>query len=213
MTRGTSPFSFSVAARCSVTCARAGFVRTPHGAIETPAFLPVGTRATVKAMNPRQLREQGVQAIMVNAYHLALRPGADTIAKLGQVHCFAGWSGPVMADSGGFQAFSLGDRASFDRDGVSFRSPDGGAELRFTPESVMEMQGTLGADIALPLDVCTPYPATRSQAEQDAALTRNWAVRARSAHSERDQALYGIVQGSVFDDLRRAGAAARSQPR
>lgn len=197
---------FAVEARDPGTAARAGRIRTAHGDIPTPAFAPVGTQAAVKALSPRDLESLGVSVVMSNAYHLSLRPEVETVQALGGLHALAGWKGPMMTDSGGFQVFSLDDRASVDDEGVSFRSHLDGSHRRFTPESVVALQQGLGADLAMPLDVCTPYPASRELAERDLGRTMAWAQRARAAHGGHPQRLYGIVQGSIYPDLRRASA-------
>jgi queuine tRNA-ribosyltransferase len=168
----------------------------------------VGTQGAVKAASPRDLRDLGVQVVMANAYHLAMRPGPATVAALGGLHAMAGWDGPMMADSGGFQVFSLETRRQIDPDGVTFQSHVDGSEHRFTPESVVRLQETLGADLIMPLDVCTPYPVDRRRARADLELTHAWARRSLRAHNRADQLLYGIVQGSTFPDLRAEGARA-----
>ncbi len=194
-----------------LTSARAGILHTPHGLVPTPAFAPVGTQGAVKAVTPRDLGDLGVAIMMVNAYHLAVRPGADTVSALGALHEITGWEGPLMADSGGYQIFSLGKQATFDTDGVTFQSPTDGTSHRFTPESVVALQERLGPDLALPLDVCTPYPASRERAAADMTITHDWARRSREAHGRTDQALYGIVQGSTYADLRAESARTVSQ--
>jgi queuine tRNA-ribosyltransferase len=197
---------FEVAARDAASAARAGLLHTPHGMVLTPAFAPVGTQGAVKAVSPRDLLDLGVPVIMTNAYHLAMRPGAATVEALGGLHRLTGWSGPLMADSGGYQAFSLGDLARLDADGITVQYPLDGSTHRFTPESVVQLQESLGADLVMPLDVCTAYPATREQVERDLNITHRWAERAQAARRRADQALYGIVQGSTFADLRAESA-------
>ncbi len=197
---------FDTHSRDTESLARTGVLYTPHGAIPTPAFAPVGTQGAVKALSPRDLRDLGVEVVMANAYHLAMRPGADTVAALGGLHALSGWNGPLMTDSGGFQVFSLPGASRVDADGVTFKSHIDGSTHRFTPESVVDLQQTLGADLAMPLDVCTGYPATREQAARDLRLTLAWAERSLQAHGRRDQWLYGIVQGSVYADLRAESA-------
>jgi queuine tRNA-ribosyltransferase len=185
--------------------ARAGVIHTPHGQIPTPVFAPVGTQATVKAVSPRELRELGASLILANTYHLYLRPGPDTVADLGGLHGFMGWDGPIMTDSGGFQVFSLAHLRAVDMTGVTFRSHLDGSEHLFTPEKVIEIQEKLGADIILCLDECTE-PLDYDYNVQALERTHHWAERCRAAHTRRDQALFGIVQGGVFADLRRQSA-------
>jgi len=198
--------SFEITDRDAGTRARAGVIHTAHGPLPTPAFAPVGTRGAVKALAPKDLLALGAGVIMSNAYHLAIRPGAETVAALGGLHRLAGWDGPMMTDSGGFQVFSLETKARVDDGGVTFRSHVDGSTHRFSPESVISLQEALGADLVMPLDVCTDYPVPRDVAEAEMRLTHAWAERARRAHTRADQALYGIVQGSVFDDLRAESA-------
>jgi queuine tRNA-ribosyltransferase len=197
---------FEVIARDPASLARAGVIRTAHGPLPTPAFAPVATQGAVKAASPRDLTDLGVHLVMCNAYHLAMRPGSATVADLGGLHRLAGWDGPLMTDSGGYQVFSLASQRDVDADGVTFRSPVDGATHRFTPEGVVEIQAALGADLVMPLDVCTGYPATHAQAAREMDLTHAWAARARRAHTRGDQVLYGIVQGSTYPDLRAASA-------
>ncbi len=185
--------------------ARLGVFTTPHGDIPLPAFAPVGTQATVKTLTPDELHMIGVDLILSNTYHLYLRPGADVIAELGGLHRFMGWDGPILTDSGGFQVFSLAHMRRVDPDGVTFRSHIDGSLHRFTPEVVIHTQELLGADIIMPLDICPP-PDDRQAVEEAVRLTNRWAVRAREAHTRPDQALFGIVQGGIFPDLRREAA-------
>ena len=185
--------------------ARAGLFRTPHGDISTPVFAPVGTQATVKALTPDQLETLGAQLILANTYHLFLRPGDQTVAKIGGLHAFASWSGPILTDSGGFQVFSLAKRRKVDADGVTFRSHLDGSEQRFTPESTIAIQENLGADIIMVLDECAE-PYDRAYNEQAMARTHSWAERCLGAKTRPDQALFGIVQGGVFPDLRQQSA-------
>lgn len=203
------PFSFEILARDPGGLARAGLLRTPHGTLATPAFLPVGTQGTVKGCLPEELRRLGAVALMCNAYHLAVRPGAQNVAALGGLHALADWTGPLMTDSGGFQVFSLAERRTVDADGVSFRSHVNGDALRFTPESVMDLQATLGADLIMPLDVCSPGGADWAQAEKDLNITLAWAERAlASRRKPAEQLLFGIVQGAAHPELRRQSAKA-----
>ncbi len=201
-------FSFTIQATDPHTRARAGILRTPHGEVLTPAFAPVGTQATVKALTPRDVREAGAQLILANTYHLALRPGPDTIARLGGLHRFMGWDGPLMTDSGGFQVFSLADLRSIDDEGVTFRSHIDGSEQRFTPESVMAIQEKLGADLIMPLDECTRGDSSYAENVRALERTHRWAERCLAAKTRDDQALYGIVQGGTFADLRAESARA-----
>ncbi len=198
--------SFEILARASGSDARAGILYTEHGPIPTPAFAPVGTQGAVKALSPRELEAIGVHLLMSNAYHLAMRPGIEIVEDLGGLHALAGWSGPIVTDSGGFQVFSLDDRARVDDEGVTFRSHVDGSRHRFTPESVVALQQALGSDLAMPLDVCSQHPATRQRAEEDLRRTLSWAARARDAHGDHPQLLYGIVQGSTYPDLRQRAA-------
>ncbi|MFN8471238.1 MAG: tRNA guanosine(34) transglycosylase Tgt [Anaerolineae bacterium] len=197
---------FDVLARDVGTWARAGEIRTPHGPIPTPCFAPVGTAASVKGISPRELREIGATLILSNTYHLALRPGPEIVAGQGGLHGFMAWDGPILTDSGGFQVFSLTERRKVTDEGVRFRSHIDGSEHMFSPERVMEIEMLLGADIIMPLDVCPPYPSGREENEEALRLTAAWAKRCQASHSRRDQALYGIVQGGVYPDLRRAAA-------
>ncbi len=186
--------------------ARAGRVTTPHGAFNTPAFMPVGTRASVKALTPEELVEMGAGVILANTYHLFLRPGHEVIRELGGLHKFMNWKGPILTDSGGFQVFSLGKLRKIDEEGVSFASHLDGTRLKLTPESVMEIQSALGSDIIMPLDECTPYPAERGYVESSMRLTHRWAERSKAAFTDPGQMLFGIVQGGMHADLRRESA-------
>ena len=185
--------------------ARAGTITTPHGTLSTPVFAPVGTQATVKALTPDQLESLGASLILANTYHLYLRPGDELIARMGGVHRFMAWDAPILTDSGGYQVFSLADRRSVDTDGVTFRSHLDGSEHRLTPEKAIAVQENLGADIIMALDVC-PKPADRQAVELAAERTHRWAERCLSSQTRTDQALFGIVQGGVFEDLRRQSA-------
>jgi queuine tRNA-ribosyltransferase len=176
---------------------------TPHGTVETPAFIPVGTKAAVKGVLPETLRQIGVQIVLANTYHLALRPGADVVRNLGGLHRMMGWDGPILTDSGGFQVFSLADLRDLTDEGVTFRSHIDGATMALTPESAVAIQNDLGADILMALDVCAPYPCPREEAQEAVRLTLAWAGRCRAAHHRPDQSLWAIVQGGVHQDLRR----------
>jgi len=181
---------------------RVGLLTTPHGTVETPAFIPVGTKATVKGVRPETLRQVGVQIVLANTYHLALRPGANVVRDLGGLHAMMGWDGPILTDSGGFQVFSLATLRRLGDEGVRFRSHIDGAEITLTPESAVAIQNDLGADIIMVLDVCPPYPCPREEAEEAVRLTLAWAERCRAAHRRADQSLWPIVQGGVERDLR-----------
>jgi len=185
--------------------ARAGVFQTPHGNFDTPVFAPVGTQASVKALTPDQLKSLAATLILANTYHLFLRPGDQTIANLGGLHSFAAWPGPILTDSGGFQVFSLTDRRKIDADGVTFRSHLDGSEQRFTPENTIAIQENLGADIIMVLDECS-QPYDREYSEQAMLRTHAWAERCLAAKKRPDQALFGIVQGGVFPDLRMQSA-------
>ncbi len=188
--------------------ARRGRLETSRGPVETPAFMPVGTLGAVKGLTPGMLGACGAEIQLANLYHLALRPGIEVIEELGGLHEFVGWSRPILTDSGGYQVFSLAKMRSLDDDGVTFRSHLDGAELRFTPESVVEMQQRLGVDIAMVLDECSPWPISREDAAASMRLTNRWARRARTAwNGGRGQALFGIVQGSTYLDLREQAVA------
>ncbi|MCW5849536.1 MAG: tRNA guanosine(34) transglycosylase Tgt [Anaerolineae bacterium] len=199
---------FTILARDPTSWARAGEIHTPHGVVPTPYLAPVGTQATVKSLAPRELAELGASLVLANTYHLALRPGPDVIADLGGLHRFMAWDGPLFTDSGGFQVFSLAQLRALTPDGVRFKSHIDGSEHFFSPESVMDIEMKLGADIIMPLDVCPPYPSSREENERALTLTHAWAARCQAAHMRPDQALYGIVQGGVYPDLRRASAEA-----
>jgi queuine tRNA-ribosyltransferase len=214
----------SMSFRFSVThtdgAARAGLVTTPHGTIETPMFMPVGTQGAVKAMTVRMLEDAGAAIILGNTYHLWLRPGAELIARRGGLHRFNGWSRPILTDSGGYQVFSLADRRKLDEQGVEFRSHLDGSRHVLTPERAVEIQACLGSDIAMVLDECPPHPSTREALQSSLALTTRWARRCRARLDELrdgatidgrrptnpDQVQFGIVQGGVYADLRRESA-------
>jgi len=193
-----------------VGTARAGEISTPHGVIQTPVFMPVGTQATVKSLSPDELWGVGAQIILGNTYHLYLRPGAETVAHFGGLHGFMGWNGPILTDSGGFQVFSMAQNRKIDDEGVTFKSHLDGSTHRFTPEMVMRVEEQLGADIIMVLDECTPHPSTHEYNRRAIARTHAWAERCLRAHIESGanakQALFGIVQGSIYSDLRRESA-------
>jgi queuine tRNA-ribosyltransferase len=182
--------------------ARAGTFITPHGTVSTPVFMPVGTNASVKSVSPDELKATNAQIILANTYHLSLRPGADTIAALGGLHQFMGWDWPILTDSGGFQVFSLGHLRTLNDDGVTFRSHIDGSTRTFTPESVQDLQASIGSDIVMPLDQCIALPAPRELACEALNRTTRWLERSIQARSRGDQALFGIVQGATFADLR-----------
>jgi queuine tRNA-ribosyltransferase len=204
-------FHYELIAEDTETGARAGVLHTPHGKIETPIFMPVGTQATVKTLDQRDLVEAQAQIILGNAYHLYLRPGHELIDRMGGLHQFMNWSRPILTDSGGFQVFSLGDLNKISEEGVRFQSHLDGSSHLFTPESVMEIEHGLGADIIMAFDECTPYPCERDYAEKSMRRTLRWAERCIKRHQELSaqrthrppQALFGIVQGSVYPNLRR----------
>ncbi|HLX06769.1 MAG TPA: tRNA guanosine(34) transglycosylase Tgt [Thermoanaerobaculia bacterium] len=199
------------AAGRGATGARRGRLTTPHGVVETPAFMPVGTLGAVKGVTAQELTAAGASILLANLYHLALRPGIDTIERLGGLHRFTGWTGPLLTDSGGFQVFSLGHLRTVDDDGVTFRSHLDGSPWRFTPEAVVDWQERLGVDVAMTLDECPPWPIGREQAAASWERTLGWARRARAAWrggaGGSGGGLFGIVQGSVFPDLRLRAAA------
>lgn len=192
---------------CPQTGARAGILHTPHGQIETPIFMPVGTLATVKTMDPRDLKEIGAQIILSNTYHLYLRPGHKIVEKAGGLHSFMNWDRPILTDSGGFQVFSLGDLRKITEEGVQFKSHIDGSKHLFTPESVMEVQNALGSDIIMAFDECTPYPATHDYTKKSLERTTRWLKRCKDAHKNTEkQALFGIIQGGMYLDLRTQSA-------
>ncbi len=203
-------FEFTVVAEDRATGARAGVLVTPHGEIETPVFMPVGTQATVKTLAPFELREIGARIILANAYHLYLRPGADVIREAGGLHRFMGWDGAILTDSGGFQIWSISRLNRILEEGLEFQSHLDGSRHFMSPESNVQLQRDIGADIMMALDECVAYPAERSYAERSSELTLRWAKRARDewALEPRRQALFGIVQGATYEDLRRRSAGA-----
>jgi queuine tRNA-ribosyltransferase len=190
--------------------ARCGRLTTTHGAVDTPVFMPVGTQATVKGLTPDDLEAAGARIVLGNTYHLFLRPGHELIRELGGLHRFMGWPGAILTDSGGFQVWSLAKLRKVTEEGVEFRAPLDGATRFLSPELVIEIQAALGSDIAMPLDECLAYPATRETTERSLALTLRWAERCRTAHAKHGggQALFGIVQGGADEALRMQAAAA-----
>ncbi|MEM7176247.1 MAG: tRNA guanosine(34) transglycosylase Tgt [Pseudomonadota bacterium] len=203
----TERFSFQLKATDGM--ARTGVIRTPRGEIRTPAFMPVGTAGTVKAMMPENVAATGADILLGNTYHLMLRPGASQIAALGGLHKFMNWGGPILTDSGGFQVMSLADLRKLTEEGVSFKSHIDGSKHMLSPESSMEIQRLLGSDIVMAFDECTPFPCTEAEAETSMALSMRWAGRSREAFGDRPgHALFGIQQGSVFQGLRQQSADA-----
>jgi len=189
--------------QCKQSGARLGRIHTPHGIIETPTFMPVGTQATVKTMSPEELKAMDAQIILSNTYHLFLRPGHEIVKKAGGLHQFMNWDRPILTDSGGFQVFSLSERRKITEEGVEFRSHLSGEKLFLSPEKAMEIQNALGPDIMMAFDECPPYPATYDYVKQSTERTSRWAERCLASHARKhDQALFAIVQGGMFEDLR-----------
>ena len=186
--------------------ARRGRLHFPRGTVETPAFMPVGTYGTVKAMTPESLRETGAEIILGNTFHLFLRPGLEVIEAHQGLHRFCGWSGPILTDSGGFQVFSLAKRRKISEEGVTFASPTDGAKVFLGPEESMRIQRALDSDVVMIFDECTPYPATEKVAQKSMELSLRWAERSKKAHEGNDAALFGIVQGGVYPQLRTRSA-------
>lgn len=189
--------------KCKQTGARLGRVHTPHGSFDTPAFMPVGTQATVKGMSPAELKEVDAEIILSNTYHLYMRPGSDIVKDAGGLHGFMSWNRPILTDSGGFQVFSLSDLRDIKEEGVTFKSHIDGSKHIFTPESAMKIQNDLGADIIMAFDECIPYPAEHDYAKKSLERTTRWAKRCKEAHKDTErQSLFGIVQGGIYKDLR-----------
>ena len=204
---GLRPVFFEVVATDGA--ARCGRLTTSHGVVETPVFMPVGTRGAVKSLAPDDLRAAGAQLVLANTYHLFLRPGHELILALGGLHQFMGWDGPLLTDSGGFQVWSLAKLRRITEEGVAFRSPIDGASHFFSPELAIEIQRALGADVIHPLDECLAYPATHEATERSLELTLRWAARSKAVHvTAPAQALFGIVQGGTHEDLRRRAVSA-----
>ncbi|MFA6645201.1 MAG: tRNA guanosine(34) transglycosylase Tgt [Bacilli bacterium] len=191
---------------CKQTGARYGILHTPHGDVEVPMFMPVGTLATVKTLSPEEVKNLGAGVILSNTYHLHLRPGEDIIEKAGGIHKFMNYDGPILTDSGGFQVFSLMDNRKINEKGVVFKNHLNGSKLEFTPEKVIAIQEKIGADIIMSFDECMPYPVEHRYAKASVERTLRWAKRGKDAHQRQDQALFGIVQGSDFEDLRHHSA-------
>ncbi len=191
--------------------ARRGALTFARGQVETPAFMPVGTYGTVKAMLPETVAEQGAQIVLGNTFHLMLRPGTETIERHGTLHDFMNWQGPILTDSGGFQVFSLAKRRKISEQGVSFASPVDGSTVFLGPEESMEVQRKLGSDIVMIFDECTPYPADERTAAESMRLSLRWAARSKDAHGDNPNALFGIVQGGMYEALRQESAAGLAQ--
>ena len=198
----SNPVQFELIKTCKQSGARLGVLHTPHGDIPTPIYMPVGTQATVKAMTPREMEELGAKIILSNTYHLHLRPGEDIVREAGGLHSFMDWRHPILTDSGGFQVFSLSGLRKITEEGAAFRSHLDGSKHFISPEKSMEIQQALGADIAMAFDVCSPYPCDHKTAEEAMHRTHRWAERCKKYHTREDQALFGIVQGAFYEDLR-----------
>ena len=205
------PFEFELLHVCKQTGARRGRLHTPHGVIETPIFMPVGTQASVKTMSPDELKECGAQIILSNTYHLHLRPGENLIKKAGGLHAFMNWDRPILTDSGGFQVFSLADLRKLTEAGVEFRSHLDGSKMFIGPEESIGIQEALGSDIAMQFDECSPYPCDYTRAKDAMHRTIRWLERCMKAKTRQDQALFGIVQGAFYKDLRIECAREMSQ--
>ena len=201
-----SPIKLEIIHVCKQSGARYGFLHTPHGKVEIPMFMPVGTLANVKTLTPEELVAIKSGVILANTYHLTLRPGAELVAKAGGLHKFMNYTGPILTDSGGFQVFSLAKNRKITEEGVLFSSHLSGEKLFFTPESVMKIQEQLGADIIMSFDECIDFPVTHEYAKKSTERTIRWAKRCLNAHKREDQALFGIVQGGEFSDLRKYSA-------
>ena len=182
--------------------ARRGEMQFPRGAVQTPAFMPVGTYGTVKGMLPKDIEEIGAEMILGNTFHLMLRPGTEVVKAHGDLHDFIQWQGPILTDSGGFQVFSLGDMRKITEEGVKFKSPIDGSPVFIDPETSMQVQRDLGSDVVMIFDECTPYPATEKEAEDSMQLSLRWAQRSKAAHGNNPSALFGIVQGGMYESLR-----------
>ncbi len=198
--------TYELIRQCPETGARAGRLHTPHGSFDTPMFMPVGTQGTVKTQSPEELNGMGAGVILGNTYHLFLRPGHEIVKKAGGLHRFMNWNGGILTDSGGFQVFSLGALRKISEEGVAFRSHHDGSQQFLSPEKSMEIQMALGSDIAMAFDECTPYPADYEYACRSMRLTTRWAKRCQAVHNREDQALFGIVQGGMYADLRQESA-------
>lgn len=206
MTSTAVPFSYEVLQQCPNTQARIGRFYTPHGVVETPRFMPVGTAATVKGISMDQLKSTGAQMVLSNTFHLHLQPGESIVAAAGGLHRFMGWNGPMLTDSGGFQVFSLASLNSISEQGVTFKSPRDGLVVELSPERVMAIQNALGADVVMAFDQCPPYPASHADVQEATERTHRWLERCVASHGRSDQALFGIVQGGCYEDLRKEAA-------
>jgi queuine tRNA-ribosyltransferase len=182
--------------------ARRGKLNLLSGAVETPAFMPVGTYGSVKGLTPDQVKQTGADVVLGNTFHLMLRPGTDVVEQQGGLHKFINWNGPILTDSGGFQVFSLGEMRKISEEGVTFRSPVDGSEIFLGPEDAIKIQHRLGSDVVMVFDECTPFPASEQEAKKSMELSMRWAERCRSAHGNNEAALFGIVQGGMFKELR-----------
>lgn len=198
----SQPFSYELIHTCAQSGARLGVLHTPHGDVQTPIYMPVGTAAVVKAMTSREMEEIGTQILLSNTYHLHLRPGEDLVAEAGGLHRFMDWHKPILTDSGGFQVFSLAGIRTIAEEGVTFQSHLDGSRQFIGPETSMDIQQKLGADIAMAFDVCSPYPCDHETAKANMERTHRWAQRCKEHHTREDQALFGIVQGAFYKDLR-----------
>ena len=198
------PVTFEITHICKQSGARTGILHTPHGDVETPMFMPVGTQATVKFVSPEELKNLGSGVVLANTYHLWLRPGEDIVDQAGGVQKFMNYKGPMLTDSGGFQVFSLADQRKITEEGVTFKNTLNGDTLFLSPEKSIQIQNKIGADIMMSFDECIPYPATHEYVEKSTERTLRWALRGKQAHSRpEEQALFGIVQGGDYEDLRR----------
>ncbi|MEK9658255.1 MAG: tRNA guanosine(34) transglycosylase Tgt [bacterium] len=203
-------FEFEIIKRSKTSKARLGRIKTPHGDIQTPIFMPVGTQATVKGITPVQLLDENVEIILSNTYHLALRPGVDLIKDFGGLHDFMGWQQPILTDSGGYQVFSLAKQRRIREEGVTFQSHLDGSSHLFTPESVVDLQFGFNSDILMPLDICSPYPCSEDKIVKDMTLTHRWAAQAKTHWEKGHQGrwLFGIVQGGMYKQQREVSAKA-----
>lgn len=198
------PVTFEITHVCKQSGARTGILHTPHGDVETPMFMPVGTQATVKFVSPEELKDLGSGVVLANTYHLWLRPGEDIVDQAGGVQKFMNYKGPMLTDSGGFQVFSLAEQRKITEEGVTFKNSLNGDTLFLSPEKSIQIQNKIGADIIMSFDECIPYPATREYVEKSTERTLRWALRGKQAHSRpEEQALFGIVQGGDYEDLRK----------
>ena len=204
----SNPVTFELLHTCAQSGARLGVLHTPHGDIPTPIYMPVGTQATVKAMTPREMEEVNAKIILSNTYHLHLRPGEDIVRQAGGLHRFMDWHHPILTDSGGFQVFSLSELRKITEEGAAFRSHLDGSKQFISPEISMDIQEALGSDIAMAFDVCSAYPCDHKTAEEAMHRTHRWAERCKKHHTRSDQALFGIVQGAFYEDLRVESAKA-----